>query len=720
MRKSTKKNSQLKARQVALRSGRVAAATRYGDRYRWLAARADERVPMSLFDTRTQTCLQRAGAQTWGDLAELSDQELATLPSVGQTTIRQINKVLAAEDWCTLYSVRHPWMESITDEPVPFAYFDVRSQTCLRRARVQTWGDLGQLSDAILSDVPGAGELTVSRVNDVLAEHARSLRPLPVAEASDERAALAGEKAPLGPTSPAQTKNVATQEEPDAAEDLLNLLAASCEWAAAVGVATTLGELIDELNGDLGVPAEVAKEVNELLSLRLADAAPSLGSLLDQLLSEARDPELLITRECVRRPPTLESLAQEQGVTRERVRQKVARDVEQIQLCLETRHYLPVRWTVQRFRDDVGLLVRIDSEVVERWRQRCGSHHFEVLRWLAGYSYDGDWLLSNKDAVAQFQTELAQLTRDEWLLSVDTFAERLSAVADPDMAVRFLVESGTWRDIGDGWLVRWDGPIQAKAERVLRLTCTPMTPEELVAAIGHGSERSIKNQHGDRLIRVDKEFRLGLREWGLEEYEGIVPEIRQRIERGGGVASVAAIIDEFTRVFGVSVSSIQTYLSLPMFSVTGDSVRLGDDTEFSPRSPAGAAGAVQTAAGWGERQVVAEAALKGYSFSLNPHIAWANGLRPGDDLLAPVNGSTSHKASVIWRTTSTTGRVDVGRMREWLVDHSVAIGTEVLICPTPDDVTVFVGHEQIEAARRALEARAPALAPDIASLMEQL
>src|SRR5690606_764343 len=119
-------------------------------------------------------------------------------------------------------------------------------------------------------------------------------------------------------------------------------------------------------------------------------------------------------------------------------RQKVARDVEQIQLCLETRYYLPVRWTVQRFRDEVSLLARIDSEVVERWRRRCSSHHFEVLRWLAGYSYDGDWLLSDKDAVAQFQTELARLTRDEWLLSADTVAERLSAVADPDIAVQFL------------------------------------------------------------------------------------------------------------------------------------------------------------------------------------------------------------------------------------------------------------------------------------------
>lgn len=593
------------------------------------------------------------------------------------------------------YSARYPWLESQPDQPVPMEFFERRCQTSFRRAGIRTFGELAQLSDEAFAAIPNAGLVTIVRFHRVMS----TLQSLPVTSV--------------------HTNSSSEVQVASATAALQSALSASSNWATAVGI-TTFGELIDAHRGGMGAPVVVAEELEELLSLRLVDAVPSLEAMLDRLLSEAQDPELFIARECVREAPTLKALAQVRGVTRERVRQKVARDAERVRRCLDSNDYLSVQWAVQRFQDEVGRLASVDSQSVERWRDRSGPRHFEVLRWLAGYLYDGEWLLSSKDAFVRFQAELDRLTGDEWLISVDALEERLYPVSETVSAVRFLVESGRWRDIGEGWLVRWDGPIQAKAERVLRLTCTPMTPEELLSAIGHGSVGSIKNQRGDRLIRVDKHSRLGLPEWGLEEYEGIVQEIRQRIDRGGGIASVGAIIEEFTRDFGVSVSSIEAYLALPMFNVMGDSVRFGDDSEFTPRSPSATPNAVKTSAGWGERQVVSEAAMRGYSFSLNPHIAWANGLRPGIEIVVPVNGSNTHQASVIWRTTGITGKVDVGRVREWLVDHGVAAGTELLICPTPEDVTVFVGHEQIEAARLAFEANAPSLAPDIALLMEQL
>ena len=672
---------------------------------------------MGLFDARSRTALQRARIRTWGDLSHLSDVSLGALPGVGELTVGRVNAVLAAQGRLRgsevrphrtgredvgprlqfrPFGMRYPWLDSQPSELVPMELFDARSRTTLERAGVRTWGDLAQLSDMSLRAIPAAGELTVGRVNEVLAGLAcavSAVEPQPTDEGDAPR--------------PLQTH--------------LETMAAAVEWAVVVADVTTLGGLFDACNGSWMVPDEVAVEVKRFLDTHLPTSSTSLPSVLERLLMEARDRDLLVARKCVREPPTLETLARGLGVTRERVRQKVARDEERVRACVNADHrYRSIKWAVAQFRVDLGAIAHVESEIVDRWIDRCESQNFDVLRWVAGYTYDGEWLLNGKDSLADLKTRLDGATGEEWLLSRRALLERVSGVADEDTAHRLLIDSGCWRDIGDGWLVRWDGPIQAKAERVLRLTCTPMTPDELIEAIGHGSEAAIKNQRGDRLIRVDKHFRLGLPEWGLEEYEGIVTEIRQRIERGGGVASISAIIDEFTRVFGVSVSSIESYLSLPMFTVSADSVRLGDDTHFKPRSPARVSGAVEAAVGWGERHLVTESILRGYSFSLSPHLAWANGLRPGDDLLAPVNGSSAYKASVIWRTTSTTGRVDVGRVREWLVDHSVAVGTEVLICPTPTDVTIFVGHGQIEEARRAHEASAPAIAPDIASLMEEL
>ena len=493
----------------------------------------------------------------------------------------------------------------------------------------------------------------------------------------------------------------------------------AAEWAVVVAGQTTLGGMLAEVGNGLPVPAEVTAEIERLLASPLPNSA-GLSEFVEDLLAEALEPDLLFARECSEDPPTLEDLGREQGITRERARQKMVKDIGRVKTQLRTPRYRPVRWAIQRFRAEVGRVNLVESAAVRRWRRRLGERAFEILRWLSGYTYEEEWLLDGPATLSELKGHIEALVGDKRLVSIEDLGRDLSSFGGVDLLARVLAASGAWRDIGEGWLVRWDGPIQAKAERVLRLTCAPMTPAELVAAIGHGSERSIKNQRGDRLIRVDKQFRLALPEWGLEEYEGITTEIRQRIERNGGVASKSAIIDEFTRDFGVSVSSIEIYLNLPAFQVSGDAVRLGDETDFIARPPSAVFGAVETNAGWGERHVVTENTLKGYSFTVNPHICWENGLGPGADLIVPLNGSDSHKASVIWRTTNPTGKVDVGRVRAWLEDHGVETGAEVLVCPTPTGVTLYVGSAEIERAQQALKGSARAIAPDIASMMEGL
>lgn len=501
--------------------------------------------------------------------------------------------------------------------------------------------------------------------------------------------------------------------------EALSDLRVAADWAAVVADQTTVGGLLAEVGNGLPVPAEVKAAAERLLAFPLPHSA-SLSELVENLLAEALEPDLLYARECCSDPPTLEALGREHGVSRERVRQKVTQDTERIKTRLSTTQYRPVRWAIERFRAEVGRVNLVESAAARRWRQRLGERAFEIFRWLSGYSYQEEWLLDGPATLNELNEQVEAQVGDEWLVSIEELARGLSAFGDVEVLANALVASGSWRDIGEGWVVRWDGPLLAKAERVLRLTCTPMTPAELVAAIGHGSEGTIKNRRGNSLLRVDKQFRLALPEWGLEEYEGITTEIRQRIDRGDGVASKSEIIDEFTRDFGVSIASIEAYLRLPAFDVSGDAVRLGDAAAFASKHPSSVIGAVETEAGWGERHTVSENTLRGYSFQMSPHICWANGLRPGTSLVVPLNSSHSHEASVIWRTTSTTGTVDVGRIREWLEDHGVKVGTEVLVCPTPTGVTLCVGAAEIERARQTLAESSPAIAPDIASMMESL
>ena len=84
------------------------------------------------------------------------------------------------------------------------------------------------------------------------------------------------------------------------------------------------------------------------------------------------------------------------------------------------------------------------------------------------------------------------LLATQWLIKAEDLTDALASIMGPEALLAFMTGTGAWRDIGDGWLVRWDGRLEVKAERVLHLVGRPMTPAELVEAIGHGSESSIK------------------------------------------------------------------------------------------------------------------------------------------------------------------------------------------------------------------------------------
>lgn len=423
-----------------------------------------------------------------------------------------------------------------------------------------------------------------------------------------------------------------------------------------------------------------------------------LGQLLEALLSLAGDPDLLAARELRRCPPTLASLGRERGVCTEAVRRRVVRDSSLVRdgMASCSDRFGAVRRAAGLFRADLGLVALAEGDAVQRWARGLGASRFELMRWLSGYVYSREWLLRGRGALVALQRAIDDFVGNEWLIKADDLTGALAGVMAPEELPAFTTGTGAWRDIGDGWLVRWDGRLEAKAERVLHLVGRPMTPAELVEAIGHGSASSIKNHRNPAMERIDKHFRIALREWGHEKYEGIANQIIRRIERGDGVASRASIIEEFTDRFGVSESSVRTYLGLPIFDVAGDAVRFTRTPFFTPRPPATIAGAFHTRAGWGERHVVTEENLRGYSFRGNAHIAWANGVRPNDSLLVPLNGSPSQQVSVIWRTTNPAGNVEVGRARKWLLERGIGSGAEILLLVAANGVTICTAEHGTE------------------------
>ena len=479
-------------------------------------------------------------------------------------------------------------------------------------------------------------------------------------------------------------------------------LRVAVEWTSVITDDITLGGLFTACGGDARVPGEVGAAVQDLLttplSLLLGHEVTPLGELIEALLSQAKDPELMVGRECSRVRPTLEVLGRERGLSRERIRQKVANDILLVRGFLASDKFRAVRWAAKRLEAEFGLAIPAGNDVITPWMKRLGERRFEMLRWVACYAYDGDWLVRGKSARSEIAQALDGAVGDEWLIKADNLFDALAGRVHPEAVHVLLLESGAWRDIGKGWLVRWDGPLQVKAERILRLVGEPLTPAELVEAIGHGSEGSIKNQRGSTLIRIDKQFRLALPEWGYEEYEGITTEIHQRIERGGGVASISAILTEFISDFGVSESSVRMYLESGPFIISRDEVRHLVGRGYTPSSVVGRQHAVRIGDDWGQRFTVSEHNLKGYSFGLDRDIAAHNGLQPDDSLRVPaIHGDdVVGEASLIWRLTNLQGTVDVGRLSSVLSELDVNAGDELLIVPTRESCTVLRPNELAE------------------------
>jgi len=470
-------------------------------------------------------------------------------------------------------------------------------------------------------------------------------------------------------------------------------LSEPARYAQAALGETTLGGLlrrIDELR------PEDRAQVQTLLDLQLGRIVPvtPIPDLLTQLLQRANNPELLWKRALVDNPPTLEDLGKDYGVTRERIRQIVAADIKVLCSALDLEEFAPVGWYVGRVRalatsarpvEDEAFQALVDGAVSPELPRSAARRLLVLLAQIV--ERDG-WIATSKSDITSVQRRLHDAVRQIDIVD-DGFVRMAAEYGVSRELLRDAAdaaECGRW--ISDTCFIRWGGSAANKAHMVLRLVLTPMTADEIATHCGDGmGARNLANQIGadPRFMRIDKLQRYALSDWGMEEYSGIVAEIKERIERGDGRASKAAIIHEFTNAFAVSESSVHSYLAGPLFKVDGDTVTLADAPEdaFDPKHPGRFAGTVSTPHGWGQQVLVSPDHLRGYSFITNHHVAYANGCRPGDNLRAPIlvdDVPSDTEGSVIWRFTSPG--VDIGRCRAALQAAGVGEGSAVIIVPS--------------------------------------
>lgn len=153
----------------------------------------------------------------------------------------------------------------------------------------------------------------------------------------------------------------------------------------------------------------------------------------------------------------------------------------------------------------------------------------------------------------------------------------------PELAIH-VMERSPLRKIGGKW-ARWNGTLVEKASVLLVLRGSPGNADELALQLGDGtSGRSLRNilLADERFIRVSKRS-FGLREWGLEEYSGIVDEISQRIDRAGYAVLLDSVVKELVSTFDVAASSVRTFAEAPRFVLENGFVRHRTNDEDIPQ-----------------------------------------------------------------------------------------------------------------------------------------
>lgn len=467
-------------------------------------------------------------------------------------------------------------------------------------------------------------------------------------------------------------------------------------------VATILGAIVRSGSLDLGTvlgsdPSGASVDV----VLRAAGVREALGPF-DSWISEAdpRTRDLIVERVFTfEEAPTLNEIGTRWGLTRERVRQLEVRAREESEALF-----------ARVWAEAAHVLRQLSAFVVptERFLMACralgvGLRHPDAAA-AAVVAAAGPWLHQGGWTYHSTMTPLLDSARhairdssDEYgLLPADVLAHLDGFfTSEVDQAEYFRGALGVV-ELSGYWSLR--DSQRTRVAAALRRIGRPATKAEIASEARVDDPERVGSTLSvlSGIVRADKE-RWAFAEWVDDPYDGIVGEIYQRITANHGSVAVASLLDELPRRYGVSEASVHAYLQTPAFVVEEGFVRRADAGAFAAAPPNKWPDAFVVGELWGQLVRIEERHFAGYSFKVRFDIAYANGIRPDDDLRVPVQ-QTSVDASVIWRPHDATKAVDVGRITDVLIERGLTAGDRVVVCPSRQLVVVADWDESLRPA----------------------
>lgn len=468
-------------------------------------------------------------------------------------------------------------------------------------------------------------------------------------------------------------------------------------FAATLAGAATWGSLMSLRSTPQ--PPEVAMAWQRVMNAPLpAGDHAGAGAVISRYLLglSPRDRAILVGRVLGEERRTLDSIATEWAITRERVRQLEKPIISGIHnLYLESDDWRPVRWATEALSRRLGALAPASelNAVLPGVDDRARS----MVLFLAGHRRAGDLIVAGAARLPEL-AELPCLNGTDWVIDEFALIESLTEMGVKDAYLETAVKMIEGLHRIDGQLVVWGSAQTDKAVAVLEVRDEPEDVDVLFDIVGGSSARSLRQRlfEDPRINRVTKS-KVGLAKWGGTRYTSIVDLMATRL--AGGPLTIEELGREMEATYEVSANSIYMYAYAPVFKVTGDTVALRRaDDPFVPRHrPDSVVGLFQLTPevlAW--HVAVDNDVLRGSGRAMPHEVGTFLGLMPGGPGLL-LRSDLGHIA-IGWSETSHTGpnlgslqahasgvRARLGDVLRLTFDRgSLAMGVTVLP-PGPDD-----------------------------------
>lgn len=398
------------------------------------------------------------------------------------------------------------------------------------------------------------------------------------------------------------------------------------------GVSAVDGELPSHVEALLSRAGDPTGSFRRVVGERRGTVAGILGAFW----RETGDRDRLILRERIVATDraTLAQIADLVGVTRERVRQVQNRLIGKLTEISASGPVADLLAGIRAHAHPVNTLEAVTTVFPELAETLPG---WEVPLWQILDALDDDFRVDDgwvcfpdlQTAAQRTGSLLATMVNAEGVAEVSAVLAK-SSIDSPDILENWLTTCGYL--VTDGHVLTRVGSQAARAAALLSVVGHPMTVADMYTRLNDAkTERSFRNglARGGDLVRVGMDS-WALKRWGLEEYTGIADLIGRRVDAavaaGREGVAVDDLIDDLTREFGVSASSVRTYAASGEFTSTGGTVRRRTEPVVNSADPAESNGLYMRDGRWCLLLTVTADHLRGSGFTV------PNGLTTGLDL----------------------------------------------------------------------------------------